>query len=67
MENDPELSHIHPALLLVLQNLNLLIQLKDSQCDQTAVEVLMWARQELIDMPMPDDYEPPQRKDPDTE
>ncbi len=67
MENDPELSHIHPALLLVLNNLNLLIQLKDSQCDQTAVEVLMWARAELLKMPLDDYYQPPQTKEPDTE
>jgi hypothetical protein len=67
MENEPELSHIPPALLVVLQNLDLLIQLKDSQCDQTAVEVLMWARAELLKAITDEDYEQLQTKDPDTE
>jgi hypothetical protein len=47
---------LHPALLSVLSNLNLLIQMKDSQDDLVAVEVLIWARDELIKMKLELDY-----------
>lgn len=70
MSNRPEPDEIHPAILLVLQNLNILIQLKDSQSDYVAVEVLMWARAELIKMPIDDEYrllDTLDTKQPDTE
>jgi hypothetical protein len=55
-QNESSPDDLHPALLSVLSNLNILIQMKDSQDDLVAVEVLMWAREQLIQMKVELDY-----------
>jgi hypothetical protein len=55
-QNESSPDDLHPALLRVLSNLNILIQMKDSQDDLVAVEVLMWAREQLIQMKVDLDY-----------
>jgi hypothetical protein len=55
-DSDSSPDDLHPVLMSVLSNLNLLIQMKDSQGDLVAVEVLMWAREQLIQMKIELDY-----------